>query len=1282
MFHVAPDGVNKRFELTDTLLKINITNSSTNSTSGAVWINGGVSISSTTDSTNESNGGALTVAGGVAITKTLNVGKRVVLGEQNSNTSGMTIRYTGRDQIILQDSVASYGSINMNINKMVIGNPNDLVLQSSTGNIDFINNNIRLVSVHSDNTEFLEQLYVSKTNISSDSSSGCLLLNGGQSIRNTSDATSSTSGGSFTTLGGVSILKRTFTGDSIAIEPTADKRNKLVLSRSDNNLSQRHEFTGLGNSVGSLFYQVSNTSSNHIFYSGTSSTSSDTIFEIRGNRDVVFSGKNGAYAVKGGGLIDSSLSFQSVSDNSNINFFTYNGLTSTSNELCIFSSGLPNSVTNSSYMNIGWNNTAYIVSSQKTGTGSLYDIIIQSGVTNQMVVKTDGSIVFASTVLSTSSTSGALILQSGGLSINSTRNVVNISNGGSVTVAGGVSIAKDTYIGGTFVLGTSSGIKVDSIVTDTTRSSLVITSSTNNYPSFILQGDSSINGSKYPVQVELYKLGRSGSVNNEGLSIATEQDNYVIRTFNNGFGETSSLTLHTSDHDTQFVLQTSGNIGINTDTPEYGLDINTTLRTLDRVLFTSSVTSVNSTTGCLVTEGGISIASTRPAESLTRGGALTVAGGTAIEKNLVVGGLTEFLDETPSTSSLEASVVVNGGLSIKSGENAVGVLNGGGLTVAGGAAVSGDLYVGGSINGSGSSSSTYAYLTLTATDDAINLSTGSLITLGGITLQSDSDAINISNGGSILTPGGVSIGKSVYIGKNVHMMRGVTHYYTEDDNVINFYDAFNIKRFSIDRWSSSQIFSVSRYDSLGNSVERSFEIANSDGSCKFNNTIPSSSVNTASVVFSGGVSVSKTSNATSLNNGGALTIAGGASVAKKMFIGGDVVMSSTTSSNDVSTGALLISGGVGISGNINVLGNALVVGNLTVRGQTTTVDTTNTSLKDNVLLLNSGPTGSSDSGFIVQRYQQDNNIGSGDVVADIYPSETYGLPGQTGMTSTQIKLTTGANAVNDYYTGWWIKVSSGFSNNQVRKITAYDGTTKVATLSSAWFNQNPALGDVVNLYNKPYVGIVYNETNDRFEFGSTVQGPDQSSILFTGQIPIYFSAATSTSTDISTSVSSGSFRLSGGISIANTQDAASYTSGGTITTLGGASIGKSLYVGSKLYVNGSDMTPSPYDMFSIRTFNASNNQVSFSNITGLLFDSSITGFDCYLSAKLTASTNLYVNFHLRGVNKNSMWEIVKTYVGDDTGIQFNITEFGQIQYTTPNYSGYSSLVFKWRALVT
>jgi hypothetical protein len=159
--------------------------------------------------------------------------------------------------------------------------------------------------------------------------------------------------------------------------------------------------------------------------------------------------------------------------------------------------------------------------------------------------------------------------------------------------------------------------------------------------------------------------------------------------------------------------------------------------------------------------------------------------------------------------------------------------------------------------------------------------------------------------------------------------------------------------------------------------------------------------------------------------------------------------------------------------------------------------------------------------------------------------------------------------------------------------------------------------------------------------------------------------------------------MSGGISIFNTTDAVNNTYGGTFTTLGGASINKKLYVGQNLLVNNIDITPNSGDIISSITFNAANNQSSFTNITGLIFNSNVWSFDIYLASRLTTSTNnnLYCNFHIRGINKNSSWEIIKSYVGDDTGIEFNITSSGQLQYTTPNYANFSQLVFKARAFV-
>ena len=425
------------------------------------------------------------------------------------------------------------------------------------------------------------------------------------------------------------------------------------------------------------------------------------------------------------------------------------------------------------------------------------------------------------------------------------------------------------------------------------------------------------------------------------------------------------------------------------------------------------------------------------------------------------------------------------------------------------------------------------------------------------------------------------------------------------------------------------------------------------------------------------VTVGGTVDSTAVGNG-TILINGGASVAKRLNVGGNVQIYSTADSADVSTGALVVSGGVGIGKNLNVLGNTIIAGNLTVQGTSTTIDTTNTTLKDNIIVLNAGPAGSRDSGVVVTRYQQDNNVGDGDVVNDTTPL-VLRLGDQTGMTSNQVKLPAEASSSNDYYTNWWIRITSGFSNDQVRQITGYNGSTKIASLSSAWSSQNPANNDYVSLYNKPYVGLFYNETNDVFVFGSTVGEPGQTNVNFTDRMPIEFFKATSVSTEASTNLSSGGLVLSGGISINSTVDSTSLTSGGTITTAGGISVAKTIR-SKDIIINGIQFTPNSGDIWTTQTFTATNNQSSFADITGLSFAGGVWGADIYLTAKIIAISNLSVNFHIRAVNRGTNWEIVKTYVGDDSGIQFNMTNSGQLQYTTPNFTGATSIQFKYRAI--
>jgi hypothetical protein len=66
---------------------------------------------------------------------------------------------------------------------------------------------------------------------------------------------------------------------------------------------------------------------------------------------------------------------------------------------------------------------------------------------------------------------------------------------------------------------------------------------------------------------------------------------------------------------------------------------------------------------------------------------------------------------------------------------------------------------------------------------------------------------------------------------------------------------------------------------------------------------------------------------------------------------------------------------------------------------------------------------------------------------------------QTNATATQAILDTSANGTNDYYAGSIIMIVSGTGAGQARVITAYDGTTKAATVDTA-FTTIPTAGSV------------------------------------------------------------------------------------------------------------------------------------------------------------------------------------------------------------------------------
>ena len=92
--------------------------------------------------------------------------------------------------------------------------------------------------------------------------------------------------------------------------------------------------------------------------------------------------------------------------------------------------------------------------------------------------------------------------------------------------------------------------------------------------------------------------------------------------------------------------------------------------------------------------------------------------------------------------------------------------------------------------------------------------------------------------------------------------------------------------------------------------------------------------------------------------------------------------------------------------------------------------------------------------------------------------------------------------------------------------------------------------------------------------------------------------------------------------------------------------------------------------------------------TFMTINSDVLSFDIYLGVIIIMNgiPNLYSNYQIRGINKKISWEVAYTYIGDDTGIEFDIiidtaTSNGLLQYSTPDYGlSISNIQFKYRMI--
>ena len=345
-------------------------------------------------------------------------------------------------------------------------------------------------------------------------------------------------------------------------------------------------------------------------------------------------------------------------------------------------------------------------------------------------------------------------------------------------------------------------------------------------------------------------------------------------------------------------------------------------------------------------------------------------------------------------------------------------------------------------------------------------------------------------------------------------------------------------------------------------------------------SIPSNNVTTGTLLVSGGVSIKCTELAVSSTNGGSLTVAGGIGIKKNLYVDGK------SNFIDIET--------------INLTSNNLITTYSTI-SNVNNIHFTN----GNIGINNTSPQSSLDLFGILKI---DNTSG-----------ELHKLENNTLTDIFQIK--------NNNNTG----------GNTIQFLN-YSG------------NSQASFG----------LGNTYTPLFQNTFYLSTMSG-----------IPIKLSAGNNTNYPIIINAGDNSLSIT-----STTQSIDSDT--GSLKVSGGASIKKDVYIEGSINFNNNVIYKNIVTEF-VGTFNAANNIGTPTDVTGLLFSLGLVrSFYVILIVKINATSSLYAQFTIEGIQTASNWFIYDSYIGDDTGITFSITSGGQIQYTSTNISGYTSSIFDYK----
>ena len=1236
--------------------------SSINSSVGSFISLGGISIQNTTDATGFSNGGALTILGGATVKQTL------YANLFNSNNS-----------IILNASIS-----NLYNNNSTISNANITYLNTTS----LLSNNSLLTNTTVTNI-LINNASVTNLYTSFNYSTNAIINYLTASIGNFQNITSSTGNIQTLTVGSLYVINDI-------------QYNTFIINLSTSNILSSFA------SIGSLNAFYTTMGSSFINYANITNllNTNNTIQNLFNNYSTIQNLINVNQTISNSiitnstitNLLSNNISSTFISTNNlNTTYATFQNLTitqiipsynSTIGSIVLQGGLSINNTTNAQSITSGGGIT------NAGGLAIAKDVYIGGILNSQNIISnniTSNSLYISST--QNSNSLSAALFSIGGITIVSTTDTTSITSGGGFTNLGGASIAKSLFVGGTIStlsLSTYNFLAENEIITNSTIANIT----NNNLVSININTTNITNANLLSQNITCQNI---NIVNVSASNIITSNiltSNIItsnILSNNSTITNVNASNLTSSNILTSNILLTSGtftNLIGNNITSTYITDVYLTSVYSSIANLSNNYSSIgslqlfNGTFGNLFGTNLLLFNASIGSLSATNTHVINISTSNIISNFSTIGNL-YINDNLPSYNSTTASVIFNGGLSIKTTTNASSISSGGGITNAGGLAISKNVYIGGNTYMIGSLDLNNNIITnVTAPSSNLqvankwyvdnifynftsaniygNFTQGQVIIAGTngnavgypnfifdgvlLSIYSTVDATSLSNGGSLTVYGGASIDKQLFVGSNAHILgyldmnnqkiTSVAIPTTPYDAANKYYVDYKFNNFT----SGSNI--------SGNFTQGQVIVAGTNGNV----------IGYPNFIFDGTqLSIKSTTNSLGLGSGGTLTINGGASILNNVYIGNGLDLNNTIITN--------------VASPINSL------------------DAVNKQYVDFFLGINTGDI--KESAFILTNNQ-------------ILPANVTGFIFDNSTVSSFNALVYLQIPTLNKYDQWEIRgllkgstwiITTDFIGDHPNKVS-------FSIVTSGGFGQiqytNGNLVGIATLRFRASTtsqGVYTNITTTNLMHG--VPNGGTGADFFTQGCLLYGNNTNSLLTDINLIYKNEILYLS------NTNISTNLTSGGALQIAGGVNIQKNLYIGTGLDLNNNvinnvalpinslDAVNKQYvDFFlgistgdiSESTFILANNQISPANVTGFIFNNStVSSFNALVYLQIP-TLNKYDQWEIRGLLKGSTWIITTDFIGDHPNkVSFSIVTsggFGQIQYTNGNLVGIATLRFR------